>query len=402
MVMHLDMNSYFATVEQQCDPFLRGKPICIAGKGKNERTVCAAASIEAKKFGVKSSTSAWEAKALCPDIILVPPDFEKYQFISRKVFAILEEYSPTIEIFSIDEAFADLSHIKTYTEAAVLAQEIKFRIRNEIGEYLKCSVGLAENKLLAKLASEMQKPDGLTIIKRHHVKDILDKTPIEELCGIGSRLQLRLNSLGIKMVGELGAYSLENLIQLFGPHSGKHLKQMGQGIDSSPIISYRDFPAEKSFGHSYTLPKDISDINEAKKVLLKLSEKVGRRMRKAGVFGKTIHVYLRFFDFTGFGKQASGAYLQNGYDIYQAALKILESNPSKRPIRLIGVSVSNLKNARQVNQVLFLDKQKEEKALNATDKINDHFGEFTIFRSSLVKIKDRIQNIPDGRNKRLM
>ena len=400
--MHLDMNSYFATAEQQCNPYLRGKPICIAGKGKNERTVCAAASIEAKKHGVKSGTSVWQAKALCPSIQIVPADYTKYQFISRQVFSLLEEYTPKIEIFSIDEAFVDLSHIKTYTEAAVLTDEIKFRIRTEIGDYLKCSVGLAENKLLAKLASEKQKPDGLTIIKKNEVSAVLAETPIEELCGIGRHLQFRLNQLGIKKVAELGRYPLINLIKLFGDHTGRLLKQMGQGIDSSEVLPYFEFPAEKSFGHSYTLPKDISDPKETQKVLLKLSEKVGRRLRKKGFFGRTVHIYLRFHDFTAFSQQITTHSIQDGFEIYQTGLKILEQFDFQKPIRLVGISIDNLSQSQNVSRSLLSYDQKQEQLLKATDKINDHFGEFTIFRAALTKIKDRIENIPDGRNKRIM
>ena len=402
MIMHLDMNSYFATAEQQCNPYLRGKPICIAGKGKNERTVCAAASYEAKKYGVKSGTSVWQAKALCPSIQIVPADYEKYQFISRQVFSLLEEYSPKIEIFSIDEAFVDLSHIKTYTEAAVLADEIKWRIRTEIGDYLKCSVGLAENKLLAKLASEKQKPDGLTIIKKNDVSAVLEETPIEELCGIGRRLQFRLNQLGIKKVAELGRYPLVNLIKLFGPNTGRLLKQMGEGIDLSEVLPYFEFPAEKSFGHSYTLPSDISDLEEVKKVLLKLSEKVGRRLRKKEFFGRTVHIYLRFHDFTGFSQQITTHSIQDGFEIYQTGLKILKQFDFQKPIRLVGISISNLSQEKDMTQALLAYDQKREQLLKATDKINDHFGEFTIFRAALTKIKDRIENIPDGRNKRIM
>jgi len=400
--MHLDMNSYFATVEQQCNPYLRGKPICIAGKGKNERTVCAAASIEAKKYGVKSGTSVWQAKALCPSIQIVPADYQKYQFISRQVFTLLEEYTPKIEIFSIDEAFLDLNHIKTYTEAAVLADEIKLRIRTEIGDYLKCSVGLAENKLLAKLASEKQKPDGLTIIKKDEVVTILEETPIEEICGIGRQLQFRLNQLGIRKVAELGRYPLVNLIKLFGTNTGRLLKQMGQGIDFSYVLPYFEFPAEKSFGHSYTLPSDISDPKEAQKVLLNLSEKVGRRLRKKGFFGHTVHIYLRFHDFTSFSGQMTTHSIQDGFEIYQIGLKMIEEVNSPKPIRLIGISISNLSQEKDITQALLTYDQKRERLLEATDKINDHFGEFTIFRAALTKIKNRIENIPDGRNKRIM
>lgn len=415
MIMHLDMNSYFATAEQQSNPYLRGKPICIAGKGKNDlpasanaqasqagRTVCAAASIEAKKYGVKSGTSVWQAKVLCPNIQIVPADYEKYQFISRQVFALLEEYTPKIEIFSIDEAFMDLDHIETYTEAAVLADEIKWRIRTQIGDYLKCSVGLAENKLLAKLASEKQKPDGLTIIKKNDVLAVLEETPIEEICGIGRHLQFRLNQLGIKKVAELGRYPLANLIKLFGINTGQLLKKMGQGIDSSKVLPYFEFPAEKSFGHSYTLPSDISDLEDVKKVLLKLSEKVGRRLRKKGFFGRTIHIYLRFHDFTGFSQQITTHSIQDGFEIYQTGLKMIEKFDFKKPVRLIGISIGNLSQAQDVTPTLLTYDRKREQLLKATDKINDHFGEFTIFRAALTKIKNRIENIPDGRNKRII
>lgn len=402
MILHLDMNSYFATVEQQCNPFLRGKPVCVGGKSDNNRTVCAAASYEAKKYGVKSGTSVWEAKKLCPHIQVVPADYTKYQFISRQVFSLLSEYSDKVEIFSIDEAFIDLNHIETYTEAAVLAQEIKYRIKNQIGDYLKCSVGLSENKLLAKLASEKQKPDGLTIIKKDDIDVVLSTTPIEDLCGIGRRLQYHLNQLGITKVGELGRYPLDNLIKLFGSHTGLHLQQMGQGIDPSPVLSYFDFPPEKSFGHAYTLPVDISNIDDIKKVLLKLSEKVGRRLRKKGFSGQTIHLYLRFNDFSGTGQQVTTHFIQDGFDIYQTALTILSCQNLQKPIRLISVSISNLSSSQTISQTLFPRDKKAQQLLKATDIINDHFGEFTVFRGVLTHIKDRIENIPDGRSKRLM
>jgi len=403
-IIHLDMNSYFATVEQQSNPFLRGKPVCVAGKGSGERTVCAAASTEAKKFGIKSGFGIWEAKKLCPKIIVVPADYAKYQYISQKVFKILESYTPQVEVFSIDEAFADISHaVKDFLDAAPIAMEIKGRIQEEIGEYLKCSIGIAPNKLLAKLASEMVKPDGLTIIKKNDIDKILVKTPIEDFCGIGFRLKKRLNNLGVQTAKELGEFPLKSLIHLFGPHLGNLLHNMGQGRDDSEVLPYYQMPEEKSFGHSYTLPRDLTDTAEVKKVLLKLSEKVGRRLRKAGFMGRTFHLYVRFFDLSGYGQRMTlRAYINDGYQIYKIGERLLERYRPRKPIRMIGISVTNILHTSQISLPLLPEDIREEKVLAALDKINDKYGEFTVFRGALVEVKDRIENIPDGRNKRMM
>lgn len=446
-ILHLDMNSYFATVEQQSNPFLRGKPICVGGKGPGERTVCCAASIEAKKFGVKSGTSTWEARKLCPNIIVVEADYNKYQYISQKVFAILESYTPLVEVFSIDEAFADITYAviqKGFIDAVPISMEIKARIQDEIGDYLKCSIGIAPNKLLAKLASDMVKPDGLTIIKNDDIDAIRRKTSIEDLCGVGFRLKERLNNIGITTMFELGEFPAKSLIKLFGPHLGNLLHNMGKGIDNSPVSPYYEMPEEKSFGHSYTLPQDITDIDSAKRVLLKLSEKVGRRMRKADFMGRTVHLYLRYFDRSDYGQRVTlSRYINDGYDIYKVACGLLERcgdrsannnvilNSSEeslnsfetdssrqartiyssserqrvekfyKPIRLVGVSVTNILHSHQISLPILPEDTKEEQVKNTLDTINDKFGEFTVFRGALVEIKDRIENIPDGRNKRM-
>jgi len=402
IIMHIDMNSYFATAEQQTNPFLRGKPICVAGKGQSERTVCAAASIEAKKFGVKSGSPVWEAKALCPEIQIVPADYLKYEFISRKLIKIFEDYTPAVEIFSIDEAFLDLSHcFNTLKEAIPLVQVIKTRIREEIGDYLTCSAGIAPNKLLAKLASEKQKPDGLTIIESEEIKSVLKDTPIEDLCGIGRKIGAKLNLLGIKTVGELGECSQEKLTKFFGPHLDKVLKMYGLGLDPAPVVSFRDMPREKSFSHAYTLSQNLTDLEKIKKVLLKLAEKVGRRARRSGLTGKTISLYVRFFDFTAFGQMTTCPhFVDDGHEIYRIATQMLEKIKDPKPVRLIGVGLRNLSPKKTTSfSLLTIDRQKEQ-IVKTMDKINDRFGEFMLFRASLADIKDKIQEIPDGRRKR--
>jgi len=400
IIMHVDMNSYFATVEQQANPCLRGKPLCIAGKGSGERTVCAAASIEAKKFGVKSGCPVWEARRLCPSIILVQADYHKYQFVSHQIFSILESYSPIMEIFSIDEAFLDLSHINRINTVISIAHDIKARIKEEVGDYLKCSIGISFNKLLAKLASEMKKPDGLTIIDKNNVDNILAQTPVEDLCGVGRSFKARLNSLGINTAKEMGECPLEKLISIFGPHHGKILHLMGQGKDASLVAPHFLLGPEKSFGHSYTLPRELSGLDDTLKVLLKLCQKVGRRMRKAGCSGRTIQVYVRFLDFTGMSKRLTlTRHINDGNDIYKLAKEML--GKSLPPIRAIGVSIGNLVRLNRVSMPILPQDQQKESVLKAQDKINDKYGEFTVFPAALARIKNRIENIPDGRTKRI-
>lgn len=402
-IMHVDMNSYFATVEQQSNPFLRGKPICVAGKASSQRTVCAALSIEAKRLGLKGAIPVYEALKICPSLIVVEADFEKYQFVSRQVFKILESYTPLIEIFSIDEAFLDLTgQVKNRQEVEKIAFSIKQRIKTEIGDYLTCSIGVSFNKLLAKLASEMKKPDGLTFITQENLESVLNKTPIQDVCGIGPSSSQRLNTMGIKTMAELGQCDLARLTHFFTTNQAKTLKLMGQGKDEAPVIPYYEYPSEKSFGHSYTLNKNIFKKADTEKVLLKLAEKVGRRMRKAQVLGQTVSVYIRFFDFSGFGKQKTiERFVSDGLEIYQTAQSILNHENFTKPIRAIGVSVTNLKLSHCISQSILTEDIKSENVLKSMDQINNRYGEFTIFRAALTQIKDKVQNIPDGRSKRI-
>lgn len=404
IILHVDMNSYFATAEQQSNPYLRGKPICVAGKGSGERTVCAALSIEAKKFGLKSGVSVWEARQQCPGIIIVRADYAKYQFISREVFRILEQFTPLVEIFSIDEAFMDLTGlVKNIEQAKTIAQKIKSDIKTKIGDYLTCSIGISHNKILAKLASEKQKPDGLTIIDQENLADILATTLIEDVCGIGPRLSKRLHLLSIKSMKELAETNTLRLTHFFGPRLGGLLKMMGQGQDESIVLPYFEYPPEKSFGHSYTLPKNIFGANETKQVLLKLAEKVGRRLRHAKVSGRTVHLYVRFFDFSGIGTQTTvNSFLDDGLKIYEIGLKIMQKYQLTKPIRAIGISVTNLRKDGDIPQSLLTEDIAQEKLIKAADIINDRYGEFTLFRASLTAVKEKIENIPDGRNKRIM
>ncbi|OGD61048.1 hypothetical protein A3A71_02305 [Candidatus Berkelbacteria bacterium RIFCSPLOWO2_01_FULL_50_28] len=401
-ILHLDVNSYFATLEQQAYPSLRGKPIGVAGKGKGERTVVAGASIEAKKFGVKSGMSSWEAKRLCPKIIIIEADYDRYIFTSKRIFNIMERFGPKVDIFSIDEAFLDLYDDMSWDEAIIIAKRLKQAIRREIGEWVSCSVGISYGKTLAKLASEMQKPDGLTVIRPEDFAKIAAVTPIEELCGIGFRLHPRLNRMGINTIAELGSMPCEMLTATFGEYTGTWLHNIGNGRDSNILHSWRSLPQEKSIGHSYTLPQDIANPSDVKKVLLLLCERVGARMRQKNLAGKTVSLYLRFGDRTGFDESRNQKrFLRSGYDVYLAAENLLHEISSLQPVRLVAVTVSDLTSWENLSAPLFVEEQRQEALNSQVHSLNRRYGEFTVFRGALAAIKKRIHKLPDGRNKRL-
>lgn len=383
-ILHIDMNAFFASVEQQANPELRGKPIAVVGGGG--RTVITTSSYEARAKGVKTGMAIWEAKRVCPELIIVIGDNRKYTYTSSRINEIFRDYTPEVEAFSIDESWLDVTHsLSIFGSAETIAYQIKARIKHSFG--ITCSIGIAPNKLLAKLASDMQKPDGLTIIAPEDVSRVLEQMPIKELCGIGRKMQRHLNMMSIYTCGELGRCDEARLTKKFGI-IGTRLKLMGQGIDHSPVIQFGEEDEVKSVGHSRTLERDIDDPAEIKRFLLQLSEMVGSRARKYSVSGKTIHLYVRYADFfTSWGKQTSlKNYINQSDEIYKAALSILATVELEQPVRLLGVCLSNLKH--QAEQLpLFEDERKKLFATQAMDKINDRFGSMAVTFGSLVKDK---------------
>lgn len=402
-ILHVDINSYFATMEQQAYPNLRGKPIGVAGKGRGERTVVTGASVEAKKYGVKSGMSTWEALRICPKLIIVPACYERYIFSSKRIFALLERLSPTIDVFSIDEAFADLGEEISWAEAAQLSENFKRLLKTHLGSWVTCSIGISYGKTLAKLASEMKKPDGLTIIRPEDFAKVAATTAIEELCGIGYRLRPRLNRMGVFTIKELGEMPKDMLLEAFGEFTGTWLHNIGNGVDNNLLRSFRSLPQEKSVGHSYTLPRDVHTLEEAKKVLLLLSERVGVRLRRKGLISRGVAVYLRFYDRSGWSQSAlQKEYFNDGRQIYRAAERLLEIfSDSIKPVRLVAVTATNLVQQGQISQALFSEDRDYEQLIHSVDDVNNRYGEFTVFRGSLATIKRKIFNLPDGRNKRI-
>ena len=380
------MNAFFASVEQQANPNLRGKPIAVVGGGG--RTVITTSSYEARAKGVKTDMAIWEGKRVCPELIIVVGDNRKYTYTSTKINEIFRSYTPEVEAFSIDESWMDVTHsLGIFGSAVNIAYQIKARIRHSFG--ITCSIGIAPNKLLAKLASDMQKPDGLTIIEPDNVTRVLERMPIKELCGIGKKMERHLNMMSIYTCGDMGRCDEARLTRKFGI-IGKRLKEMGQGIDRSPVIQFGEADDVKSVGHSRTLERDIDDPVEIRRLLLQLSEMVGSRARRYGVSGKTIHLYVRYADFfSSWGKQTTlKNYINQSDDIYKAAISILSTVELEQPVRLLGISLSNLKH--QAEQLpLFAEDRRKLEATRAMDAVNQRFGDMVVTFGSLLPGKEK-------------
>ncbi len=380
-ILHIDMNAFFASVEQSMNPALREKPIAVIGSA--HRTVITTSSYEARKCGVKTGMAVWEAKRCCPELILVVGNNRRYTHTSSEIMKLLFDYTPLVEVSSIDEAFMDVTGcLRLFGSPENIAYLLKARIRNRFG--ITCSIGIAPNKLLAKLASDMQKPDGLTIIRAEETSRVLEKLPITDLCGVGRRMERHLRLLGITTCGELGRFPVEILKKKFGI-VGEHLQRMGKGLDDSPVQPPQNAEPVKSVGHSMTLERDIETREEILRYLLQLSEMVGRRARRYGVTGKTVSLYVRYADFdTSFGKQQTqGDYISLSEDIYRAAVRILDSVPLEQPVRLLGVRLSNLRH-REEQLPLFIDEKIKVFATRAMDEVNNRYGDFTVTFGALL------------------
>ena len=373
-ILHVDMDAFFISVEQRDNPLLRGKPAAVCGS--LSRSVVTSATYEARPYGIRAGMPVQEAKRKCPQLILVKGDHAKYTETAARIFSILKDYTPIVEIASIDEAYLDITQsLLLFKSPLQIARSIKDRIGEK--EQLTCSIGVAPNKLLSKLGSGLKKPDGLVLIQTEEVEEILRDLPVSKLYGIGPKLNEELKSMGILTCGQLGRSPVPLLTKRFGV-IGKRLIEMGLGLDDSPVVPSDDEEDAKSISHSVTLEADTSDLNLLKKVLLQLAERVSRRMRREGFYGRRIAINVRYSDFFTFSKQKTfSKWINSGNEIFRQALDIFESIPHPKPIRLLGVGVSELrKEGYQLD--LFEKRGKKETLLKAMDRVNERFGDWTL------------------------
>jgi len=385
IIMHLDMNSYFASVEQQANPLLRGRPVGVcAYLSKNGCVI--AASIEAKQQGVKTAMRISDARSICPDIVLVENEPAKYRFVSEKVFTLLKEYSEKIEVYSIDEAFLDMTgYVKDFFEARKIAQEMKNRIQREIGDWLKCSVGLAETRWLAKFASHEQKPDGLTVIRNKDLDQVFKDRPLQHAWGIGERLDARLRLLGIGTLSDLKQYPMSRLRRQFGIY-GYYLWSHLNGIEIAKIDSQSR--EVKSIGHSYCIPRQTSDSSYLRGILMKLCAKTGVRLREKHLCATRIHAGYSFV--SGGGVWHSWKFASPIFDtrdIFNEASILITKKLLIDNVRMMAVSISGLvPNSGQLT--LFDNHQLVKRQLVAAiDKVNSTFGSFVVVPGAMYDLQ---------------
>lgn len=366
--MHLDMNSYFASVEQQANPDLRGKPVGIIkaiGRG-----CVIAASVEAKKFGVKTGSTVWEARQLCPQITFVPSDMDKYFSVTEGFIRILNDYSPTLEVFSIDECFLDISDTqKLFAGGSVeMALQIKVRVRAELGEWIKCSVGIGWNRVVAKLASELNKPDGLTILTPQNYVEMTEKVAVAEVCGIGRSRAKYLAVRGALTLGQ--ARSLSDL--------PKELWQLVWLKGGDNLTTNEDLQAAKSVSRTYTTFKVPSTKCEVLRLVRNLCEEVAAKLREMGMAGRTLALFTQGNEGNFWARKTLKIPVDDGKLIFDQLWGEYQKAETK-PVRQAGVWVSNLVLSAQCS--LF---NRRQEFLGATDKVNQKFGLFTLYPASLL------------------
>jgi DNA polymerase IV len=378
-ILHVDLDAFFAAVEQRDRPELRGKPVVVAVGGPNDRGVVSAASYEARSFGIRSAMPLRTASRLCKDAVFVPVDGHKYRIVSRQVMDILRRYTPAVEQVSIDEAFLDTAGSEgLYGTAAQIARHIKTTVRSELG--LSASVGVASTKLVAKIASDLQKPDGLVVVAMGTEAAFLAPLPISRLWGVGEKTAGALADFGVKTIGHLAGLPDDLLTRRFGSQ-GPVLGQRARGIDPSPVSA--GDPA-RSVSHEHTFDVDTADAEVLERTLLALSEGVAGRLRAGGVRARTINVKVRDAAFTTITRQRT---LEEPTDqtevVFGAALDLTRPHLRGIRVRLLGVGASHLGYGEQMALFVATD-ERRRRAAEAADEIRRRFGSRAIRRARLL------------------
>jgi len=388
VVAHVDMDAFFASVEEKMNPRLSGKPIAVAGDLKR-RGVVSSASYAARPFGVRAGMPVGEALRLCPDLMLVEGNPQKYVHVSLQVLEILKDYTPIVEPFSIDEAFLDLTEApkiarSSLDSAVPAARAIQRAIHRRTD--LTATIGIGPNKYIAKMASGVEKPRGLTVLTLESYRRHFWPLGVQELWGIGEKTRDALDRLGIRSIGQLARFPKEFLTYHFGLN-GDRMRDAALGQDDGEVVPYYKGVPVKSMGHEFTLPEDVESREKVRAHILRLSDMVARRMRVDGYLGRVVALKLRDAEFhTTIRQRALPAIMNDEEQIFRTASALLDENWDGRPLRLIGVSVSGLVRADGATQPsLFDTDEHRRRMLEAVDSLRDRFGDSALIRAGSLE-----------------
>lgn len=386
VILHIDMNAYFCSVHEAVEPDkYRGKSNAVAGNEDDRRGVIVTCSYAARKKGIRTGMIVSQAKKLDPDLIIITPDFTLYNHFSKEFMNIAYQYSPLLEPASIDECYLDITGSSQFGHPVEIAEAIQKNIMEQLA--LPCSIGIGPNKFLAKMASDMKKPNGITVLRIRDFPKLFWDKPTRELYGVGKKLSERLENLGIKTIGQLAKTNEQLLVKEFGV-LGPQLIAKANGIDDTPVIAEPE--KSKSIGNTTTLPKDILAVEDARQVFINLADHVTRRLRKQGMVTKTIQITIRYSDRKTITRSTTLEQpTDNSSDIYQTAVKLFTEYWSRKPVRLLGVTLQNLiprdESALQLDLFNYEQQFKNESLTKAVDLLRDKFGENSLIVASMVK-----------------
>lgn len=387
MILHIDMDAFFASIEQRINPHFRGKPLIVGSRDNKYRTVVCAASYEAKAYGIHSGMMTKDAFKICPWACFVPSDSAKYSYVSHGIFRLLHDFSPDVEHATIDEFDLKLDGLGSlFSSYLEIGKHIKKGIKDIFG--LTCSIGVAPTWILAKLGTKIRKPDGLILINESNIDIIIDNLPVEKICGIGPATQNLLNTLGITTCKQLKDTPENILINNFGQSLGHWLYAV---LRFEENVSFNKGPAEasnspKSIGHSYTLPGQITDPETILTWLKMLCEMVAERLRKSQLSGRTITLMLNSTNDTFFRQKTYRLPVHDGWEIFSRTHAILAQNKAKiRAVRALGITVSGL--IPNNNPPLLTEQKRRETLLKSLDRINAKYGTWTIAPAVLSTLK---------------
>ncbi len=368
-ILHCDANNFYASVECMLDPSLNDKYVAVSGNPDKRHGIILAKNQKAKECGIKTGEVIWEAKRKCPQLVLVPPQYDKYVYYSDRIFDIYCQYTDRVEPFGIDECWLDVTgSMRLFKSATAIADELRQRIKDEIG--ITISVGVSFNKIFAKLGSDMKKPDATTVISPDNFRRKVWQLDVSDMLMIGRRTADKLRNLGIVTIGDLANTNPKILVDKFGIN-GQKMYDNANGVNDEEVRLYYDKHIPKSVGNSTTMPKDVTSREEIKAVVMALSEMVAVRMRKYGFVAGGMHLGIRYSDLNYWGKQRKLPFkINSASSLCDCAMEIYDSAKHSQPIRLLSVSAFDLSSGDEVMQASLFEDEKSQK-LKRLDKSLD-------------------------------